>query len=106
MAAAEDVDVEMVDGLAAVRAGVDDETVPVVEVLLASNVTGRGEQVAEQGGVLGQGFGVRRDVALGDDEHVDGGLRMNVGEGQGVGRFVEARDRDGAANDLAEQAVG
>ena len=53
VAAAEDVDVEVFDGLAAVGAGVDDEAVAVPEALGLGDLTGGGEEGAEKAGVLG-----------------------------------------------------
>ena len=43
---------EVVDGLAAVRAGVDDEAVAAVEVVGAGEIPGFGEEAAEESGVL------------------------------------------------------
>ena len=105
-ATAQHVDVEVVDGLAAVRPRVDDEAVAVAEVLGAGDLAGGAQQGPEQGGVLGQGVGVGRDVAFGDDEHVDGGLGTDIGKGQRVGRLMEALDGNGSVDDFAEKAVG
>ena len=105
-AAAKHVDVEVFDGLAAIRPRVDDEAVAMVEVLGAGDLAGGAQQGPEQGGILRQGVGVGRDVAFRNDEHVDGGLRTDVGKGQRVGRLVEALDGNGSADDLAEKAVG
>ena len=95
----------MFDGLAAVGAGVDDEAVAAFEVLGAGDLGGGGEQFAEQGGVLGQGVGMGGDVALRDDEDVHGRLGVDVGEGEGVGIVVQARDGNCSGDDLAEEAV-
>lgn len=96
----------MLDGLAAVGAGVDYEAIAAFEMLCAGDFAGGGEQFAEQGGVFGQGLGMGGDVAFGDDEHVHGGLRVEVGEGEGVGVLVQALDGDLAGDDFAEEAVG
>jgi len=95
---------EVVDGLSAVGAGVEDDAVAVGEVLLAGDLGGGGEEVAEEGGVGWNSVGERGDVALGDDEDVDGGLGVDVGEGEGEVVLVEAGDGDGGGGDLAEEA--
>jgi hypothetical protein len=48
---AEQVDVEMVDGLAAVFAGVDDDAVALAEAFLLCDARGHMQQVAEQAGL-------------------------------------------------------
>jgi hypothetical protein len=105
VAAAEEVEVEVIDGLSAVGAGVDDEAVAVGEMLVAGDLGGGGEEVAEEGRVGGGGVGGRGDVLFGNDEDVGGGLRVDVGEGEGEVVFVEAGDGDGGGGDLAEEAV-
>src|ERR1700679_1233297 len=71
---------EVVDGLASVRAGVDDETVALCQPLLPGDLGGRCEQMAEQLRVVGSGMRERGKVLPGDDEHVDGRLRVDVRE--------------------------
>ena len=97
---------EVVDGLAAVVAGVDDQAVAVGEAVGAGEVCRYGGEMAEEGGVFFRDVGERGEVLFGDDEEVGGGLRVDVGEGEGVVVFVEALGGDGAGDDLAEEAVG
>ena len=104
MAAAEEVDVEVVDGLAAVGAGVDDEAVAVGEVLPAGDFAGCVEEVAEGGFVVLRGVGVGGQVVFGDDEDVGGGLGIDVREGEGLLVFVDAGGGDFAGDDFAEEA--
>jgi hypothetical protein len=106
VACAEEVEVEVLDGLAAVGAGVDDDAVAVGEVLLAGDFGGGGEELAEERGVGGGGVGERGDVLFGDDEDVDGGLGVDVREGEDVVVLIEASDGDGAGGNLAEEAGG
>lgn len=106
MTPAEDVDMEVIDGLAAVGTGVDDQPIAVVEVVDAGDLAGFGEQGTEQSGVGRQCMGVGRDVALGDEQDVYRGLRMDVGKGEGVAGLVKALGGDGARHDFAEEAVG
>jgi len=96
--------VEVVDGLAAIGAGVDDQAVAVGEVLGAGDFAGGVEELAEDAGVVLGGVGVRGEVVLGDDEDVRGGLGVDVREGEGVLVFVEAGDGDFAGDDFAEEA--
>jgi hypothetical protein len=102
-AAAEEVDVEVVDGLAAVGAGVDDEAVAVGEVLLASDFCGDVEEVAEHGGVVLHGVGVGGEVVFGDDEDVDRGLGVDVGKGEDLVVFVDGLYGDFPVRDFAEE---
>ncbi len=97
---------EVVDGLAAVVAGVDDQAVPVGEAVCAGEVGGYGGEVAEERGVFLGDVGERGEVLLGDDKEVGGGLGVDVGKGDGLVVFMEALGGDGAGDDLAEEAVG
>ncbi len=103
-AATEEVDVEVFDGLAAVGAGVDDEAVAFGEVLLAGDLGGDEDQVAEHGGVVGDGVGERGEVVAGDDEDVGGGLGVDVGEGVGGFVLVDGGGGDFTVGDFAEEA--
>lgn len=102
---AEDVDVEVVDGLAAVGAGVEHQAVAVGEVLGAGDFAGGVEKLAEDGGVVLGGVRVRGEVVLGDDEDVRGRLGVDVREGESLLVFVEAVDGDFAGDDFAEEAA-
>ena len=104
-ASAEEVEVEVFDGLAAVGAGVDDEAVALGEVLLAGDFGGGLQELAEERGVGGFAVGHGGDVVFGDDEDVSGGLGVDVREGEGLVVFVEAGYGDGAGGDFAEEAV-
>ena len=50
---AEQVEVKVVDGLAAVGAGVDDQAIPIAKASVCGNLRGRGKKLAKHGGVLG-----------------------------------------------------
>jgi len=105
MPAAQQVNVEMVDSLAAVRAGVDDQAVAVGEVLGAGDFHGCGEEMAEHGGVLRRGMGVGGEVLLGDEQDMDRRLRIDVREGEDVVILIEALGGDGTGCDFAEEAI-
>src|ERR1700712_4019954 len=91
-ASAEEVDVEVVDGLAAVGAGVDDEAVAAGEALPLGDLGGGGDELAQEGAVFCFGVGGRGEVLFRDDEDVGGGLRVKVGDGDGGFVLVEAGD--------------
>jgi hypothetical protein len=104
-ASAEEVEVEVFDGLATVGAGVDDEPVALGEVLLAGYFGGGLQEMAEERGVGGLAVSHRGYVAFGDDEDVGGSLGRDVREGESLVVFVEAGYGDGAGGDFAEEAV-
>ena len=106
MAFAEDVEVEVGDGLAAIVAGVDDGAETVLDALLLSDQLGGDKELAEERGVCGRGVGERGMVLLRDQEDVDGCLGVDVREGEDEVVLVEARDGDDAGGDLAEEAIG
>ena len=97
--------VKVVDGLAAVGAGVDDDAETVVEMLLLCNFRCSVEQLAEEFGFAGRGVREGAEVLFGDDQNMHGGLRIDVREGEHVVVLKEARDGDCAGGDFAEEAV-
>ncbi len=105
MAAAQHVQVEMIDGLAAVGAGVDHHAIAVGEAFRARNISRRNEQVAEQGSVITGAVGERRDVLARHHEEVRGRLRVNVGERNAFLVLVNELRGNGSSDDLAEKAI-
>jgi len=99
------MDVEMVDGLAAVGAGVDDYAIAFGEAFGFGDFGCGPEEMAEELFVIGIGFGERDDVLARGDEDVDRGLRMDVGEGVALVVFVNGGGGNGAVDDLAEDAA-
>ena len=81
---------EVVDSLTAVMAGVHDQPVAMVEMVISSHGACLGEQGAKQRGVFRQRVRVRGDVALRDDQHVHGSLRIDVCKGDDVRSLMEA----------------
>ena len=92
----------MVDGLAAVGPGVDDDAVAFGEVF-GGQVGGGFQQVAEG---LAVGFFHVRCVGFGDQEPVGGGLRVDVEEGEREVVLVENLHGDFMSGDLTEEASG
>jgi len=105
--AADDVRVHVTDGLAAVRASVEDHPIAGIgDALLA------GHQM-RLGGHLGQQpvAGCRKSrqiviVGTRNDEHMNGSLRINVPERDGARTLQNAGCRDLTSGDTAEQAIG
>ena len=96
---------QVIDGLSAVGAGVDDDAKTVVEMLLLSDLVGCGEELTEDL-VRGRGVRERSEVSLGDDQQVNGRLWINVREREHSFGFIDTCDGDHAVGDLAEEAVG
>ena len=104
-ASAEQVHVEMVDGLAAVFAGVKDDAVASGEVFLASDFGCGPEQVSEEGGMVRTGFGERDDVLARHDEDVHGRLGRNISEGVALVVLKNGRGGNASFNDFAEETA-
>src|SRR5579872_546889 len=104
-AAAEDMHVQVVDGLSAFGTGADDEAVSLAESLLAGDLGGFEHEVAEEGVILADGFGHRSEVFLRDDEDVGGRDRLNIVEGEHEVVFLHFFRRDAAGDELAEEAI-
>jgi len=99
------MEVKVIDGLSAVRAGVDHHAKTVVEVLLVCNFAHCEQELSEQLRFGGGGLSERSEVSFGDDQDMHRRLRMDVGKREHVFVFVEARNRDHTAGDLTEEAV-
>jgi len=104
VAAAEQMEVKMIDGLAAVFAGVDDDTIAFAEAFVAGNRGGCIQEMAEQVAVVSGCVVERGEVFTGNDENVDRRDRMNVGEGVAELVLVDGSGGNGTFGDLAEDA--
>ncbi len=102
---AEQVDVEMLDGLAAVFSCVDHHAIAIGEALVAGDLGGGPEQVAKQRAVAGIGVVQRGDVFARRHQHMDGRLRMKVGEGVAQLVLVDRSGRNASVDDLAKEAT-
>jgi hypothetical protein len=78
----------MGDGFASVGAVVDDEAEAARELKFLGDQAGGEQEVAEGGLVVGRGFADAGDDGFGDDEQVDGGLRLDVMNDDAVLVFV------------------
>jgi hypothetical protein len=100
-ASAEDVDVQVVDGLTTVVSGVDNQAEAVGKFAFGEG-GGLLEQMAKD---VSRGFGDVGVMAPGDQEPVRRRLRVDVGECQRMLVFVDGFDWNLVAGDLAEEAV-
>jgi len=105
LAGAEEVEMEMVHGLAAVFSGVDDNAVALGESLGLGDGGSGLEQMAEEGGLVRAGVVQGGEVLAGNDENVDGRLGMDVGEGVAEVVLMDGGGGDGSLSDLAEEAA-
>jgi len=105
VAAAEDVNVEMVDGLAAVRAGVDHKAIAFREAFGTSNFSGSREQVAEERSVTAVAVGERGHVIARNHEEMRGSLCVDIKERDAFVVLVDLLGGDSSSDDLAEEAI-
>ena len=106
MSAAEEVDVEVRDGFAAVGAVVDDDTESIfVDALLFGDGGDAGHHVAEEGLIIVFGEGDAGDEFFGDEEEVSGGPRADVAEAEAEVVFVDDVGGDFAVDDFLEEGL-
>lgn len=104
MAAAEDVEVEVGNGFAAVGPVVDDDAEAVtVEAFLLGDGAEAGHHVAEEFLVFGGGFGDAGDGLFWDKEEVGGGLGTDVAETEAEVVLVDDVGGDLAIGDFLEE---
>jgi hypothetical protein len=96
------VDVEMVDGLAAVFSGVDHQAVTLDQALLAGYLGGSPQKVSEQLAIRLIGVVHRGEVFTWRDQDMDGRLGVNVGEGVAELVLVDRLGGDASVNDFAK----
>src|SRR5580698_220332 len=97
--------VEMIDGLAAVRAVVDDQTVAAVEALFTGDLCCRVKEMAEKIAVVFSGFADGSDVFARHDEDMCRCLGANVGKGVEPVVLVDGCGRNFTGDDFAEEAT-
>jgi len=96
---------EMIDGLAAVGAGVDHQAVALGQALVAGNLGGGPQQVAEQLAIRLIGIVHRGDVFARRQQYMDGRLRVEVGEGVAQLVLVDRRGGNASVNDFTKDAT-
>ena len=93
---------EVVDGLAALVAGVKHDTVAAVQLSSARSVGGDGQQMAEKGRIFGGCLGLRGDVLFGDHQQMSRSLWVDVGKDDAEIVLVHAVCGDRTLYDFAE----
>lgn len=97
---------QMMHSLSAVVARVDDSPIATLRDPFASrDLGGEQQRLAEQVGRETRRV-ERGDVFLGNDKHVQGGLRIDVAKGQQALAIVDYIGRNGARDDPAKKAIG
>src|ERR1035437_2645751 len=104
-AAAEQVDVEMIDSLSAVRAGVDHQAIARGQTLLAGDLGDGPQQVTEQLAIRRVGVVQRGNVFARRHQHMDGRLGVKVGEGVAQLVLVDRLRGNASINDLTKDAT-
>lgn len=95
----------MVDGLPAIRAGVDDGAKAVGQAFFGRELCCDGEHVAEEGNMFARGVGQRVKMLTRNDEEVSRSLWRDVAKGDDVLILMEFCDRNLIPGDLAEDAI-
>ena len=99
------VDMQVVNGLAAIRPVVDHQPVAIRQPQLPRYLACCGEQLAEHGRIFRRGMRVRGKVLLGNKQHMHRRLRVDIRKGQHIIILIEVLGGDGAGGDFAEEAV-
>ncbi len=104
-AAAKQVQVEMIDGLAAVLACVDHNSIALAKLLQTGNLCCGPQQVTEQGLLVFTHLIERADVFARHDQHVHRRFRADVGKGISKVVLIDRGRRNLSCDDLAEEAI-
>jgi hypothetical protein len=105
IAAANEVDVHVEDGLAGFGPDIEHGSVAVFNTALAADLGGHQMESADHFGVFVMGFLQASDVCLRNDQNVCGRLRIDVFEGDCMRVFVNLLGGDFALDDSAEETV-
>jgi len=105
-ASAEQVNVQVEDGLPGAGADVEDGAVSLLDVALARYLGGGQVATADDLGVAGLSLFQSGKMLLGNNEHVRGRLGIDVFEGEHMVVFVHLLGGNLAAEDAAEKTIG
>jgi hypothetical protein len=97
--------VEMIDGLAAVFACIDDDAIALRQSLLACKTGCDPQQVTEKRGMSFAGFSERDEMLTRSDQQVDRRLGMNVCEGVALIVLIFGGGWDASFDNFAEEAA-
>jgi hypothetical protein len=105
VASANQVEVHVKDGLAALRSDVKYRAISIFNATLATDFRGHQVEAPDGFGIVLLRLFQSPDVLLGNHQHVRGRLRVDVLEGEGMLVFVNLLARNLATNDFAEETV-
>ena len=104
---AEEMEVKVRDGFAAIRAVINDEAVAgFIELALASDPLGGYEKMSEEGMILGGDGTMAGVMFFWNDKNVDGCLGGEITEGEDVFILVENIGGEFAVDDAFEDGFG
>lgn len=95
----------MLDGLAAIFSGIDDDAIPLREAFLAGDFCGDPEQMSEERGMVRTGISKRGEMLARNDEDMHGSFGSDVSEGVALLVLIDRRGGDASFNDFAEQTA-
>jgi hypothetical protein len=96
---------QMIHRLAAVRTRVDHHTIASGESRRTRNLRCRCEQMSQQGSVLPLRMGLRGNVLPGDNQKMHRRLRVDIREAQALLILIQALRRNLTRNNLAKQTI-
>jgi hypothetical protein len=96
---------QMMYGLSAVIASVDDHPVPLVKLLCSRQIGSRSHQMPKQRLMASQCLCLRDNVLFWDKEEMSRSLGVDVGKTDAELVFIDAVRRDFSGKNLTEQAV-
>lgn len=103
----EEVEVQVGDGFAAIRAIIDDESIAgFVELALTGNPLGGDEEMSEEGMILGRDGAVAGVMFFWNNKNMDGGLGGEITKGEDVIILVENIGGELAVDDAFEDGFG
>ena len=106
MSTAQEMDVEVRDGLATVPALVDDKAKAVAQALAGRDLGCDDEEVAKQLGVSGSSLADARDELARDHEDVGGRLRSDIVEGHAMLVLIDDPGGNLTVGDTLEEGLG
>ena len=106
MPAAEQMQMQMVDRLAAIVACVHNDPVTMIQLFFACNLRRRRHHMTDQRSIFSQRLRGGDNVLPGNNQKMCRRLGIDVGEADAAFVFVHAASRYGAGYDLAKQTVG
>lgn len=104
-ASAEQMDVDVIDGLPAVFSGIDHRSIAPSQSFGASNLSGYPVQMSDEGAVLAASMCNGADVLTRNDQHVHRCLRIDIGKGVALVVLVYGLGRDTSLDDPAKEAA-